>query len=304
MHPSKTVSDPAPLLPFLFAAWPEVKKTKVRQWLKYGAVTVNGRPVTKHDHPLKQGDVIAIRPEKPDPAAESLPEGMRILFEDDSILVIDKPANLLSVATDKGMEQTAYTAATDYVRQRSRKPASRVWIVHRLDRETSGVMVFARTEAAKQFLQKEWQRMEKLYVAVVEGQPPKREGTLRHHLDESQPHRVFIRAAAPDTREAVTHYRVIRTDGERTLVELRLETGRRHQIRIQTAEVGCPVAGDPKYGKQASGKGRRLALHASMLKIIHPVTGEAMTFESPLPAELAGLLRRGKIGGDASAAAS
>jgi 23S rRNA pseudouridine1911/1915/1917 synthase len=300
----KTAPVGGPLLPFLFSAWPEVKKTKVRQWLKFGAVRVNGQVETRHDHALRPGDRISIQPEKPNPAAEALPAGMRILFEDDSILVIDKPANLLSVATDKGAEQTAYTAATDYVRRRTRQPSARVWIVHRLDRETSGVMVLARTEAAKRFLQKEWHRMEKLYLAVVEGQPPKREGTLRHHLDESQPHRVFIRAAAPDTREAVTHYRVIRTDGERTLVELRLETGRRHQIRIQMAEAGCAVAGDPKYGKTPPRKGQRLALHAAWLKILHPDTGAEQVFESPLPPELAGLLRRAKIGGDESPPAS
>ncbi|HYF36252.1 MAG TPA: RluA family pseudouridine synthase [Prosthecobacter sp.] len=292
MQPPKTVTEPSELQPFLFAAWPEVKKTKVRQWLKFGAVRVNDRAVTRHDHPLRPGDKVHIQPEKPNPAAEALPEGMRVLFEDESIIVIEKPANLLSVATDKGMEDTAYTALTDYVKQRSRKPAARVWIVHRLDRETSGVMVFARTEEAKKFLQTEWQRMEKRYLAVVEGQPPKQQGTLRHHVDESQPHRVFIRAAAADTREAVTHYRVLRTHGERTLVELTLETGRRHQIRVQLAEIGCPVAGDGKYGAKSAGKGRRLALHASWLKILHPDTGKETVFEAPLPAELAGLVRK------------
>ena len=292
MQPPKTVTEPSSLQPFLFATWPEVKKTKIRQWLKFGAVRVNGKVVTRHDHALAAGDQVSILPEKPNPAAEALPQGMRVIFEDDSILVIEKPANLLSVATDKGLEDTAYTALTDYVRQRTRRAAARVWIVHRLDRETSGIMVFARTEEAKKYLQAEWQRMEKRYLAVVEGQPPQREGTLRHHVDESQPHRVFIRAAAPDTREAVTHYEVIRTDGERTLLELTLETGRRHQIRVQLAETGCPIAGDPKYGRKPEGKGRRLALHASWLKILHPVTEKEVEFESPLPPELAGLVRK------------
>jgi 23S rRNA pseudouridine1911/1915/1917 synthase len=292
MQPPKTVTEPDPLQAFLFATWPEVKKTKVRQWLKFGAVRVNGKVVTRHDHPLRPGDQVSIQPEKPNPAAESLPSGLRVLFEDDSIIVIEKPANLLSVATDKGSEDTAYTAVTDYVRQRSRKAGSRVWIVHRLDRETSGVMVFAKSEEAKKFLQTEWQRMEKRYLAVVNGQPPKREGALRHHVDESQPHRVFIRPAAADTREAVTHYKVLRSDGQRSLLELTLETGRRHQIRVQLAEVGCPIAGDPKYGPKPEGKGRRLALHASWLKILHPDTEEEAVFESPLPPELAGLVRK------------
>jgi 23S rRNA pseudouridine1911/1915/1917 synthase len=292
MHPVKTASESTPLLAFLFASWPEVKKTKVRQWLKFGAVQVNGKVATRHDYELRAGDKVTVQPEKPNPAKEALPQGLRLVFEDDSIIVIEKPAGLLSVATDKGLENTAYTALTDYVRQNERRPNSRVWIVHRLDRETSGLMVFAKTQEAKEYLQTEWQRMEKRYLAVVEGQPPKRQGELRHHVDESQPHRVFIRAAAPDTREAVTHYEVVRTDGERALLELTLETGRRHQIRVQLAEVGCPIIGDGKYGKTAVRKGRRLALHASWLKILHPGTETPMEFQSPLPPELAGLLRK------------
>jgi 23S rRNA pseudouridine1911/1915/1917 synthase len=290
MQLPKVVTQPTTLQQFLFGAWPEVKKTKMRQWLKFGAVRVNGRIVRRYDHPLESGDRISIKPEKPDAATEGLPQGMRVLFEDRSILVIEKPSGLLSVATDKGMETTAYTALTDYVRQKSRDTNARVWIVHRLDRDTSGIMVFARSQEAKQFLQQEWHRMQKRYLAVVEGTPPKQKGTLRHHLDESQPHRVFIRPAAPDTREAVTHYRLLSTDGRRSVLELELETGRRHQIRIQLAAVKCPIFGDTKYGEQAVGRGWRLALHASELRIFHPETEEPLAFESPLPPELAGLV--------------
>lgn len=291
----KTVSEPSPLLPFLFAAWPEVKKTKIRQWLKFGAVHINGQPVTRHDHGLRMGDVVEIKPEKPNPAASALPAGMRVLHEDESIIVIEKPAKLLTVATDKdkGQQNTAYYALTDYVRQNSRKGGARVWIVHRLDKDTSGVLVFAKTQEAKQWLQDHWTEMDKTYLAVVEGQLPTASGTLRCHIDESQPFRVFIRPPGPDSREAITHYKVIRTDGKRTLVELKLETGRRHQIRVQLSDAKCPIVGDMKYGA-GSDSAKRLALHASHLRIRHPDTEGFMDFEAPLPVELSSLLGKSR----------
>lgn len=290
---NKSVTEPTPLLPFLFTAWPDVKRTKIKQWLKFGAIRVNGQPVTRHDHGLRVGDSVTVQPEKPQPGAEALPPGMRVIFEDASIIVIEKPAKLLTVATDgdSGQENTAYFALTDYVRQSSRRAASRIWIVHRLDKDTSGLLVFAKTQDAKKWLQTHWSEMEKTYLAVVEGQPPAQEGTLRSHIDESQPHKVFTRQPGPDSREAITHYKVVRTDGKRTLVELHLETGRRHQIRLQLSDIRCPIVGDIKYGAGAD-SAKRLALHASRLQILHPDTEAEMVFEAPLPPELAGLLRK------------
>lgn len=289
----KPVTEPSPLLPFLFAAWPDVKRTKIKQWLKFGAIRVNGNPVTQHDHGLRIGDTVALQPEKPVPGASALPVGMRVVFEDSSIIVIEKPAKLLTVATDgdSGQENTAYFALTDYVKQSTRKTSSRVWIVHRLDKDTSGLLVFAKTQEAKQWLQTHWSEMEKTYLAVVDGRPPAQEGTLRSHIDESQPHKVFTRPPGPDSREAITHYKVIRSDGRRTLVELKLETGRRHQIRLQLSDIRCPIVGDAKYGSP-SDSAKRLALHASRLKIRHPDTEQNMEFEAPLPKELASLIGR------------
>lgn len=291
MIPAKTVPEPQALLPFLLAAWPEVKRTKVKQWLKFGGVRVNEQVITRHDHALQAGDKVSIVPGKaPPPPAEDLPEGLTILHEDEEILVVHKPAGLLTIATESEKERTAYSYLTHYCRDAAHSGKARVWIVHRLDRETSGVLLFAKTEEAKETLQSHWQSYEKRYQALVEGEPPAQSGTLRHYLDESQPHRVFVRnGAGPGAREAVTHYRVLRHGMGRTLVELTLGTGRRHQIRVQLAEAGCPVVGDPKYGAK-SNPARRLALHAVRLKILHPVSEEEMTFESPLPAELARLL--------------
>jgi 23S rRNA pseudouridine1911/1915/1917 synthase len=284
------VDQAGPLLAFLFSRLAEVRRTKVRQWLKFEAVRVNGRVVTRGDVALAVGDVVMLEPKaRPDPVQARLPAGLRIVHEDEAVIVIEKPANLLSIATAGEQTATAYAKLTDYVRQTRRGRGARVWIVHRLDRETSGLMVFALTEAAKRTLQSDWATAQKKYLAVVDGAPPKAAGTLRSHLDESNAFRVRVTRPGPETREAVTHYRLVRRAGVRSLVELTLETGRRHQIRVQLAAAGCPVVGDPKYHPSGV-EGQRLALHASELAFSHPVTGEALAFHSELPRELERLL--------------
>ena len=167
MPPSHTVEHPAELLAFLFACRPEVKRTKVRQWLKYGSIQVNGRSVTRSDHSLQTGDVVSIRAKGDVCGQGVLPPGMQIVFEDASLLVIEKPEDLLSMASATERDKTAYAFLTDYVRRGNSQDSERVWIVHRLDRETSGVMVFARTEAAKCALQAHWDKTEKRYLAAV-----------------------------------------------------------------------------------------------------------------------------------------
>jgi 23S rRNA pseudouridine1911/1915/1917 synthase len=291
MIPKLTVKESTTLLPFLFKSWPEVKRTRVRQWLKYGAVRINEQVVSRHDHPLSVGDTVSVLPAKaPPPPAKDLPEGVRLLHEDAELLVIHKPEGLLTIATESEKERTAYSCMTTYLRDAAHSGKARVWIVHRLDRETSGVLLFAKTEAAKEMLQASWASFEKTYLAIVEGAPPATVGVLKHHLDESQPHRVFIRQGPGEgAREAITHYRVLRHGLGRSLLELQLETGRRHQIRIQLAEIGCPVVGDPRYGAK-SNPARRLALHATSLKIHHPSDGKELNFTSPLPEDLAKLL--------------
>ncbi len=284
-----TVKKPAELLEFLFTAWPEVKRKQIRTWLKFEAVTVNGRPISQFNHRLERGDVIAIRTDRHATPDTVLGSGIKFRFEDDTLIVIEKPPNLLSVSTDKGKDRTAYSLLMNHVRRGKVRSRDRVWIVHRLDRETSGLMVFAKTSRAKESLQKQWERTEKLYQAIVEGAPPAAQGILKSDLDESKPGRVFSTHAGESTRHAVTHYRVIKHRARLTLVELTLETGRRNQIRVQLADAGCPVIGDEKYGARTN-PARRLGLHACCLRITHPVTREKMNFESPLPRELARLV--------------
>jgi 23S rRNA pseudouridine1911/1915/1917 synthase len=284
-----TVAEPAELLAYLFATWPEVKRKQARTWLKFQAVTVNDRPVTQFNHSLRPGDVVAIRSDRFAVPKTVLASGMKVFFEDAALIVIDKPENLLSVASEAEQEKTAYFQLTDYLRQGKDHARDRVWIVHRLDRETSGLMVFAKTVEAKQSLQTAWDQAEKRYEAVVEGKLGAESGVFESDLDETNPFKVHSTAPNPQTRHAVTHYRVLAYGRRRTLVELTLETGRRHQIRVQLADAGCPIIGDKKYGAKTD-PAKRLALHACALKFLHPVTQKELRFASPLPRELARLV--------------
>lgn len=287
-QPAK-VAEPTELLPFLFTAYPDVKRTKVRQWLKFGAVLVNGVATTRFNTPLTAGDVISIRSEKAAREENLLPPGMMVLHEDPEIIVITKPENLLTIASEAEREETAYAFLTNYVKRGRAQSRDRIWIVHRLDRETSGLMVFARTMEAKEALQTHWDEAEKCYLAVVEGDMRDDAGTMHSHLDENSPYKVYPAPPSERTREAITHYSVLKRGSGRTLVKLTLETGRRHQIRVHLAALGHPIVGDVKYEAKTD-PAKRLGLHSHTLKLKHPVTGEALAFESPLPLELVRLV--------------
>jgi 23S rRNA pseudouridine1911/1915/1917 synthase len=289
MSPARIVSKPSELLAFLFEAWPETKKKQVRAWLKFGSVAVNGRVVTQFDHALKPGDEVLIRPKGLAAPETKLANGIRIRHEDADILVIEKPAGLLSIASASEEEKTVYAFLTNHVRQGNPRGRERVWIVHRLDRETSGVMILAKNEAAKIALQKDWDAVEKKYLAVVEGAPPAEAGKFDSHLDESNPLKVYPAEEGPETRHAITRFRVTKKGRNTTLVELTLETGRRHQIRVQLAQAGCPIVGDKKYGAETNSI-KRIALHATSLRFLHPVTRKELRFDSPLPGDLGRLV--------------
>ena len=289
MPPARTVSQPSELLAYLFEAWPETKKKQVRSWLKFGSVAVNGRVITQFDHSLKPGDKVVIRPKAFAAPETKLASGIRIRHEDADIIIIEKPDDLLSIASPSEPEKTAYAFLTDHVRQGNRLNRQRVWVVHRLDRETSGLMIFAKTEAAKRALQENWDAVEKKYLAVVEGVPSAEAGLLDSHLDESNPLKVYVTKEGSRTRHALTRYRVMKKGNATALVELTLETGRRHQIRVQLAHAGYPIVGDGKYGAETNPI-KRLALHASSLRFAHPGTHEKMRFDSPLPGDLGRLV--------------
>ncbi len=223
------------------------------------------------------------------PGRGARPPGLTVLYEDDDLVVVDKPAGLLTIATDTERDRTAYHRLTEYVRRGSPRSRARVFIVHRLDRDTSGVLVFARTPLAKNRLQENWREVEKIYLAVVEGVPAERTGIIESRLAEN-PARVVYETADPARGKlARTAFRVMRDDGRRALLEITLLTGRKNQIRVQLAGRGHPVVGDRKYGA-APGRAR-LALHARSIRFKHPVTGDPVQVEAPVPEELTRLVR-------------
>lgn len=289
MSEKLTVTTPGELLSSMFAAWPERKKKQIRTWLKHEAVMVNGQVTTKFNYPLKKGDVVTIRSERFAAADTVLTSGIKIHFEDAALMVIDKPEGLLSVASEAEEIKTAYHQLTAYLRRGNTRSRERIWIVHRLDRETSGLMVFAKTPEAKRLLQESWEKAEKRYQAVVEGQLPEKQGVFDCDLDESNPYKVYPAVRSDQTRHAVTEYRVLKQGKGRALVELKLRTGRRHQIRVHLSHAGCPILGDPKYGAKEA-KRQRMALHACWLRFFHPLTGKQLSFSSALPKELSKLV--------------
>lgn len=231
------------------------------------------------------------------PGARHLPPGLIILHEDRDILVADKPAGMLTMATDAEKTRTAYFALTDYVRKGNPKSRHRIFIVHRLDRETSGVLVFAKTEEAKRALQDGWRETIKHYLAVVHGRMDTPSGTVISHLVESGVHKVYSTRDTSVGKLAQTAWRVVREAGTFTLLELTLLTGRKHQIRVQMADLGHPVVGDKKYGQKGDSF-PRLALHARSLTLAHPFSGQTMTFEAPVPGVFSRLV--GRIDAEAS----
>jgi RluA family pseudouridine synthase len=214
---------------------------------------------------------------------------LNVLFEDKDVIVVDKPAGLLTMATDREKHRTLYALLYEYLR--GRRPPERLFIVHRLDREASGLLVFAKSEASKQALQGQFKEhyAGRTYLAVTEKRMPQDRCTLGSYLAENAVYRCYSTPDPAKGKWAVTHVKVLKRSSSRTLVEAQLETGRKHQIRVHLAEQGCPVVGDPVYGSRTNPI-RRLALHAVKLAFEHPTTGKLMEFESPPPVSLTALV--------------
>jgi tRNA pseudouridine32 synthase/23S rRNA pseudouridine746 synthase/23S rRNA pseudouridine1911/1915/1917 synthase len=210
------------------------------------------------------------------------PKGIQILYEDYDILVVDKRGGLLTMGHEKEREKTAYYMLTDYVRKGNRKSRNRLFIVHRLDRDTSGVLVFAKSYGAKHYLQDEWEGFTKTYVAVVHGAPPEEEGLIRSYLAENAAFKMYSVDDSTKGKLAKTAYKVLQRTKRYSLLEIDLLTGRKNQIRVHLSELGCAVAGDKKYGGKERGV-PKLALHAHSLTIKHPHSKEPMTFEAEVP---------------------
>lgn len=216
---------------------------------------------------------------------------MTILHEDRDILVVVKPAGLLTIGSERDKSRTAHALLNDYVRKGDGKSRNRVYVVHRLDQDTSGVLLFARSEAAKQFLQEHWPATDKHYLAIVHGHPVPPQGTISSHLVENAAHRVYSTPLAGKGKLAHTAYQVLQESRGVSLVEVHLLTGRKHQIRVHFAEQGHPVLGDRKYGPAAPAA-QRLALHARSLSFVHPFSLRTMTFDTGMPEDFVRILAK------------
>jgi 23S rRNA pseudouridine1911/1915/1917 synthase len=288
-----TVAEPAPLLSYLLGALPW-KRGVVKNLLKLGAIVVNGEAVRQFDHPLAVGDEVLVRDCETTKAESRLRTArIRVVYEDADLIVLDKPAGLLTVGTDNDKSNTLLFRLNEYLRLRPSAAERRAFVVHRLDRETSGLVLFAKNEPLQRRLQAAWSEVNKTYLAIVEGCPDPPQGTIRTYLVETSALHVFSNDHQVERgRLAVTHYRLLQTplpfswqEVDFSLLEVRIETGRKHQIRVHLAGLGCTITGDRRYGAKLD-PFHRLALHATRLALVHPQTGESLQFESPLPAAL------------------
>ncbi len=276
----------------LHTLFPGTSGRRLKQWLELGRVRVNGAVVRRGDVAVARGDRVELGAPPPAP----IPPPLRLIHEDAEILVIDKPPGLLTIADASERERTAYRLLRDWLEGRE---AGRIFVVHRLDRETSGLLVFARTHRAKETLQNQFRMRtpERLYVARVEGAVREATGTLTSRLVETRALRVRPSRDTREGREAITRYRVLTRAEDSTLLELTLVTGRRGQIRTQLAELGHPIVGDRAYGSRRNPL-ERVCLHAVRLGFVHP-DGRRVAFESPPPSEfrLPRFRRPGRRGG-------
>jgi len=298
------VAEPAVLMDFLIAKMGGMARSSVKQLLGQRRVKVGNAIQTRHDFALKAGDVVTVSSGRGN--SQLTHPKLKIVYEDDDLIVVNKQPGLLTVAATPGSsETTAYSILRAYVKKQNARAG--IYVVHRLDRETSGLLVFARSEELQHYMRQYWRELvtERTYIALAEGILEPREGKITTWLTEDKRNAVVYSSPVDDGGDiAITNYKVLKTspylspqerehsplrgEPERgfSLVELHLETGRTNQIRVHLASKGCPVVGDRKYGHgNEYSPIDRLCLHAKVLAFIHPVTEKNVRFESPVPKE-------------------
>jgi 23S rRNA pseudouridine1911/1915/1917 synthase len=275
-----TVEKADTLLNCLLAGFPHKSRNILKAVLKDGQVAINGKPVTQFDHALRPGQRIEVSWDRKTP--EQLPNGLNIIYEDQDLVIINKPSGLLTIATDKEKRKTAYALLSNYVKVAD--PENKIFIIHRLDRETSGLLMFAKNEKIKQQIQESWTSTidQRSYVGVVEGEVQPPEGTIVSWLKESKAFIVYSSQNPQHGQKAITHYKKIKGNKDYSLLQINLETGRKHQIRVHMQDIKHPILGDSKYGSTQSPL-RRMGLHAQVLAFTHPKTGKPCRFETEIP---------------------
>lgn len=277
---SFTVTENSVLMDFLMMQMPHKSRNNIKSLLSHKQVLVDGNPVSQFNFSLTSGQKVEIRSNRILP--EQKFREYNIIYEDQHIIIIDKMAGLLSMATKNEKRNTAYSLLSKHVKKQDR--GNKIFIVHRLDRETSGLMLFAKSEPVKMKLQEFWNEtvIERTYIAVVEGMVEQQEGTISSYLSEDKVFKMHSSQAPGDGQKAVTHFSVLKKNEAYSLLKVNLETGRKNQIRIHMQEMGHPIAGDKKYDATTNPM-KRLGLHATKITFIHPVTGEKMNFETKIP---------------------
>lgn len=281
------VKEQDELMKFLIANLPDKNRNNIKSLLANRQVMVDGRAIKQFNHLLVPGQKVEIRwnriPE------EKQYRGISIIFEDKDIIVIDKHAGLLSIATANQRSKTAYNMLSTHVK--SKGAANKIFVVHRLDRETSGLMMFAKSQDVQNLLQSNWHTIvkERTYIAIVEGIPEKSKGTITSYLRESKAMIVYSSQNPEAGQKAVTHYEVMKSGNGYSMLKINLESGKKNQVRVHMQDIGHPVVGDKKYGSKLHPIGR-LGLHAWVLAFNHPKNGELMRFETAIPKKFSRLL--------------
>ncbi|OEF95677.1 RluA family pseudouridine synthase [Desulfuribacillus alkaliarsenatis] len=260
-------------------------RNNIKSILARGQVSINNKVINQFNHIVRPGQQIAINWSQ-----EAQPEGLKIIFEDEYLIVIEKSHGLLSMATAKEKEQTAYSILSNHVKKKN--PKNRIFIVHRLDQDTSGIMLFAKSQKIKDQLQENWQGIvqERSYIALVEGIVGKSQGTITSWLVEGKNMIMYSSRTPNGGKKAITHYKVLKTKGRHSLLEVNLETGRKNQIRVHMQDIAHSIVGDKKYGAKTNPL-KRLGLHARVLAFKHPVSNKLVRFETPIPQEFLSLFQ-------------
>ncbi len=261
--------------------------TKVKSMLKHNQFAVNGTPTSQFDRLVNEGDTISINFDQAFVTFKH--QRIELVYEDDDIIVINKGYGMLSMGTDKVKEGTVYSDMRRYVKSHNHK--SQLFIIHRLDRDTSGLMMLAKSIEAKDNIQHNWNNMviARKYVAVVEGELENNEGVVKSYLAENSKFEVYSTNNPEEGQLAITRYKVLRRGHGMTMIEVELDTSRKNQIRVHMKDLGHPIVGDRKYGAKASPI-HRLALHAFTLRFVHPITKQLMDFETPIPSKFRALV--------------
>ncbi|WP_428655889.1 RluA family pseudouridine synthase [Runella sp.] len=274
------VTETAELMAFLIAQLPHKNRNNIKTLLRDRHIVVEGRVQTQYNYSLQPNQRVEIHWTKG--AKETSYKGLTILFEDAHLIVIEKQEGLLSIAANNHETQTAYNTLSAHVKKKH--PANKIFIVHRLDRETSGVMVFAKSERVKNLLQESWEptTKERIYIAVTENPFKEPKGTVTSYLHESKALIVYSSQNPQQGQIAITHYEVLKQNADFSLLKVELETGRKNQIRVHMQDLGHSIVGDKKYGAVTNPIGR-LGLHAWVLAFVHPITNEKLRFETTIP---------------------